>query len=70
MKTIPISRAGGVQLRQIFESVTESRLPVRLTGTNTSAVLVSWDDWNAIQQTMFTLTTPKLLRRAGGNARS
>ncbi len=59
MKTIPISQASS-QLRQLFEDVIESRVPVRLTGRNASAVLVSWDDWNAIEQTMHRLSMPAL----------
>ena len=57
MKNIPVSKAGS-QLAQIFDSVVEEHLPVRLTGRNASAILVSWDDWHAIEQTLFRLTMP------------
>lgn len=32
--------------------------PVRITGKRNNAVLVSEDDWNAIQETLFLLSIP------------
>jgi antitoxin YefM len=58
MNNIPVSKAGP-RLAQIFDSVVEEHLPVRLTGHNASAVLVSWDDWHAIEETLHRLSSPR-----------
>jgi antitoxin YefM len=59
MKNIAVSKAGA-RLAQIFDSVVEEHLPVRLTGRNASAILVSWDDWRAIEETLYRVSLPKL----------
>jgi antitoxin YefM len=61
MRNIAVSKAGA-QLAALFESVVDARIPVRLTSHNASAILVSWDDWMAIEQTMHQLSMPKLAR--------
>jgi PHD/YefM family antitoxin component YafN of YafNO toxin-antitoxin module len=62
MRNIPVSKAGPC-LAELFESVVDSRLPVRLTGRNSSAILVIWDDWHAIEQTLHRLSMPKRARQ-------
>lgn len=64
MKTIAISKAGGSPLRHLLESVTESHVPIRLTAHNASAVLVNWDDWQAIEETMYRLSAPNLAAKS------
>lgn len=66
MRKVAVSTARH-QLQQLFESVIESRLPVLLTSHNASAILVSWDDWHAIEQTMYRLSMPRLGRRAAAH---
>lgn len=57
MKSIPVSKA---RLGPIFDSVTESRQPVRLTSHDRSAVVVGWEEWQAIEQTLLRLSAPVL----------
>lgn len=57
MKSQPVSRANLVQL---FESVVESRQPVRLTSHNASVVLVDEQQWLAIEETLLRLSAPTL----------
>lgn len=55
MKSIAVSKA---RLGPIFDSVVESRQPVRLTSHNSSAILVGWEEWQAIEQTLLRLSSP------------
>lgn len=57
MKTIPISKA---RLADIFDSVVDSRQPVRLTSHNSSAVVVGWEEWHALEETLYRLSAPTL----------
>lgn len=50
-------------LKQLFEGVVESRKAVKLTSHNDSAVLISWDAWREIEETLFRLSTPNLDQR-------
>jgi prevent-host-death family protein len=69
MKTIAVSRA---KLGDIFDSVVESRQPVRLTSRNSAAIIVGWEEWTAIEQTLLRLSTPTPSASASiaANARS
>lgn len=55
MKSIPVSKA---RLGPIFDAVIESGQPVRLTSHNSSAILLGWKEWQAIEQTLLRLSTP------------
>lgn len=55
MKSIPVSKT---RVGPIFDSVIESRQPVRLTSHNSSAILVGWEEWQAIEQTLLRLSSP------------
>jgi PHD/YefM family antitoxin component YafN of YafNO toxin-antitoxin module len=55
MKSIPVSKA---RLRDVFEFAVESRQPVRLTSHNSSAIVVSWEQWHAIEETLHRLSDP------------
>lgn len=57
MTSIPVSKA---RLGDIFNSVVDSRQPVRLTSHTSSAIVVGWDQWQAIEETLFRLSTPAL----------
>ena len=57
MKSIPVSKA---RLGLIFESVVETRQPIRLTSHSCSAVVVGWEEWQAIEQTLLRLSAPVL----------
>ncbi len=45
-------------LYRLIDDVNESHEPVTITGKNTSAVLVSEDDWKAIQETLYLSAIP------------
>jgi prevent-host-death family protein len=57
MKTIPVTRARE-QLYRLLDEVSESSEPVQISGPRADAVLVSADDWRAIQETLFLLSIP------------
>jgi len=43
---------------KIIDVIAVSHEPVRIAGKNNTAVVVSWDDWSAIQETMFLISIP------------
>lgn len=45
-------------LDRIMDQVAESHTPITITGERGDAVLVSAEDWAAIQETMFLLSVP------------
>jgi prevent-host-death family protein len=55
MRTIPISKARA-KLGRLFNEVVALRYPIRLTSRNSSAVLVSEDDWRAIAESLHRLS--------------
>lgn len=57
MKTIPATRARDA-LYRLIDEVGETSEPVTITGPRASAVLVSADDWRAIQETLYLLGIP------------
>lgn len=46
------------KLYRLIDHVSASHQPIVITGRRGSAVLVSEEDWQAIQQTMFLLSIP------------
>ncbi len=46
------------QLYALLDDVAESHEPIQITGKRCSAVLVSEDDWQAIQETLYLATIP------------
>ena len=49
------ARAG---LYRLMDEAAESHHPIMISGKRTNAVLLSADDWNAIQETLFLLAVP------------
>ena len=45
-------------LYKLIKEVGESHEPITITGKESSAVLVSEDDWYAIQETLYLLSIP------------
>ncbi len=45
-------------LYRLIDEVAESHRPVRLQGRRNSAVLISEDDWRAIEETLFLTSIP------------
>ena len=52
MRTINITSARK-ELYSLVEAVNCDRVPVLITGKNGNAVLISEEDWNAIQETLY-----------------
>ena len=57
MKTVSVSKARA-NLYRLLEEAGESHEPLIITGKRGNAVLVSEDDWKAIQETLFLLSIP------------
>ena len=59
MTTLTASSARA-SLYRLIDQVAESHQPVHITGRRTSAVLVSSEDWQAIQETLYQLSVPDM----------
>ena len=46
------------QLYRLIDETAESHQPIVIMGERNSAVLVSEDDWSAIQETLYLLSVP------------
>jgi prevent-host-death family protein len=57
MTTLTASEARA-NLYRLIDKVAESHQPVHITGKRASAVLVSSEDWQAIQETVYLLSVP------------
>jgi len=57
MKTITATKARNKIYKLIDETAEDSK-PIQITGKRTNAVLISEDDWNSIQETLFLLSIP------------
>ena len=57
MDTITASQARA-SLYRLIDQVAESHQPVTMTGKRSSAVLISAQDWSAVQETLFLLAIP------------
>ena len=57
MKNIPATRAR-TNLYRLIDEVAETSEPVQISGRRSDAVLVSADDWRAIQETLHLLSIP------------
>ncbi len=59
MKTLPVSKARE-SLYRLVDETAESHEPVVLTGKRHNAVLISEDDWRAVQETLYLVSIPDL----------
>ena len=57
MSSINITNARK-NLYKLVETLSETHEPVHITGRNSSAVLVSEEDWRSIEETLFLLSIP------------
>lgn len=57
MKTITASHARA-NLYRLLEETAQSSEPIQITGKRGNAVLVSADDWRALQETVYLLSIP------------
>lgn len=57
MQTLTASEARA-NLYRLIDQAAESHQPVTITGKRGNAVLISAEDWSAIQETLFLLSVP------------
>ena len=57
MKTISITKARS-KLYQLIDDTANMHEPIQITGKRSNAILLSEDDWRAIQETLFLLSIP------------
>lgn len=57
MQTLTASEARA-NLYRLIDQTAESHQPIAISGKKTSAVLISSEDWAAIQETLFLLSVP------------
>jgi prevent-host-death family protein len=57
MTTLTASKARA-QLYKLMDSVSKSHEPVQITGKRSNAMLVSEEDWSAIQETLYLTSIP------------
>lgn len=49
-----------IKLYNLLDEVASSHVPIQITGKRNSAVLISEEDWRAIQETLYLLSIPKM----------
>lgn len=59
MQTLSASSAR-TNLYRLIDEAASSHQPVIITGKRANAVLVSQEDWSAIQETLFLLSVPNM----------
>ena len=59
MQTLTASEARA-NLYRLIDQATESHQPIAITGKRSNAVLLSAEDWAAIQETLFLLSVPDM----------
>lgn len=57
MKTVPVTQARS-NLYKLLDETAASHEPVHITGKRGNAVLLSEEDWRAIQETLYLLSIP------------
>ncbi len=57
MKTMTVSEARP-NLDRLLDETAESHEPIRITGQRSNGVLISEDDWRAVQETLHLLSVP------------
>jgi antitoxin YefM len=57
MKTINATNARK-NLYQLITETSEVHEPIQITGKNNNAILISEDDWRAVQETLFLISIP------------
>lgn len=57
MRTLTITEARKI-IYKLIDQATESHEPIQITGKRNNAVLVSEEDWRAIQETLYLISIP------------
>ena len=58
MKTLVTASEARADLYRLIDQTAESHQPILISGKRRSAILVSADDWQAIQETLYLLAIP------------
>ena len=58
--TVLTVSAAGANLCRLIDQAAESHQPIVIAGKNASAILVSAEDWAAIQETVHLLSVPDM----------
>jgi len=58
-KTVPISKARA-NIFKLVDETNSDHHPIIITGKTNDAVLLSLDDWNAIQETLYLTSIPDM----------
>ncbi len=59
MRTVTATHARN-NLYKLIDETSKVSEPIHISGKRTSAVLLSEDDWRAIQETLYLLSIPKM----------
>lgn len=59
MQTLTSTKARS-SLYSVIDQASRTHQPIQITGKRNSAVIVSLEDWNAIQETLYLLAIPKM----------
>ncbi len=59
MQALSVSEARA-NLYRLIDEIVESHQPIIISGKRSSAVLLSADDWSAIQETLYLLAVPSM----------
>ncbi len=59
MNTINVTNARK-NLYKLVKSIIDSHKPVHITGKDGSVIMIAEEDWNAIEETLFLSSNPKL----------
>jgi prevent-host-death family protein len=57
MSTLTASEARA-KLYRLIDEAADTHTPIRITGKRNNAVLISEDDWAAVQETIYLLSVP------------
>ena len=57
MKTITVSKARE-KLYRLLDEAASSHEPIQITGKRNNVVLISGEDWNSVQETLYLLSIP------------
>jgi len=57
MATLTVTEARA-KLYKLIDEATDSHKPITITGKRSNAVLLSEEDWNSIQETLYLLSMP------------
>ena len=59
MKTKTITQARN-ELNKLLDGIASSHRPIKIRGKKTKAILISEEDWRAIQETLYLVSIPKM----------